>query len=89
MPVGTQYSTAVAIMQVLPGSAPTSDGGMDVVVSSLWESIPVWESWSKSAAGTQQHMPTGVYQYVPAKGEGFPEAFVPFRDYDAAVNAKY
>lgn len=60
-----------------------------MTVSSLWESIPAWEAWSKSAAGTQQHIPTGVYQYVPAKGEGFPEAFVPFRDYDAAVNAKY
>ncbi len=70
--------------------AVTADGGVDVTVSSLWESIPAWEAWSNSAAGTQQHMPAhGVYQYVPAKGEGFPEAFVPFREYDAAVNAKY
>jgi heme-degrading monooxygenase HmoA len=89
MPGELPHIVAVAVVQVLPGAAVTSDGGVDVVVSSLWESIPAWESWSKSAAGTQQHMPNGVYQYVPAKGEGFPEAFVPFRDYDTAVNAKY
>jgi heme-degrading monooxygenase HmoA len=89
MPGELQHIVAVAVVQVLPGAAVTSDGGVDVVVSSLWESIPAWESWSKSAAGTQQHTPNGVYQYVPAKGEGFPEAFVPFRDYDTAVNAKY
>jgi heme-degrading monooxygenase HmoA len=74
---------------VQPVQGLTSDGGVDVVVSSLWESIPAFEAWAKSAAGTQQHMLGGVFQYVPAKGEGFPEAFVPFRDYDEAVNAKY
>ena len=31
----------------------------------------------------------GVYQYVPAKGEGFPEDFVPFTKMDHIVNAKY
>ena len=31
----------------------------------------------------------GVYQYVPAKGEGFPEDFIPFKQMDAMVNAKY
>lgn len=72
-----------------PGVSVTPDGGVDVTVSSLWESIPAWEAWSKSSAGTQQHLPAGVYQYVPPKGEGFPEAFVPFRDYEEAVNAKY
>jgi heme-degrading monooxygenase HmoA len=67
----------------------SADGGVDVEVTSLWESVPAWEAWSKSAAATQAHLPTGVFQYVPAKGVGFPEAFVPFRDYDDAVNAKY
>lgn len=38
----------------------TSDGGVDVVVSSLWENIPAWEAWSKSDAGRQQHIPTGA-----------------------------
>lgn len=57
----------------------SADGGVDVVMSSMWESIPLWEAWSKSDAGRQQHMPVGVYQYVPKKGEGFPEDFVPFR----------
>ena len=31
----------------------------------------------------------GVYQYVPGKGEGFPEDFIPFKQMDAMVNAKY
>ncbi len=31
----------------------------------------------------------GVWQYVPRKGEGFPEDFVFFVGYDEAVNAKY
>jgi len=31
----------------------------------------------------------GVYQYVPAKGEGFPEDFIPFKKMDNFVNAKY
>ena len=31
----------------------------------------------------------GVYQYVPAKGEGFPEDFIPFKAMDTLVNAKY
>lgn len=31
----------------------------------------------------------GVFQYVPAKGQGFPEDFVPFRDLEDAVAARY
>eukprot|EP00878_Enallax_costatus_P012649 GHUV01013212.1.p1 GENE.GHUV01013212.1~~GHUV01013212.1.p1 ORF type:complete len:648 (+),score=321.26 GHUV01013212.1:993-2936(+) len=76
-------------LQVQPVPGVTADSGVDVIVTSLWETIPQWEAWSKSDAARQQHMPTGVYQYVPEKGEGFPEDFVPFRDYDDAVNAKY
>lgn len=30
-----------------------------------------------------------VWQFVPGKGEGFPEDFVPFLEYTEAVNAKY
>jgi hypothetical protein len=26
----------------------------------------------------RSHLPWGVYQWVPGKGEGFPEDFVPF-----------
>ena len=33
--------------------------------------------------------PLRVHQIVPKKGEGFPEDFVPFVDYDEPVNAKY
>jgi hypothetical protein len=31
----------------------------------------------------------GVLQYVPARGEGFPEDFVPFVDMNSAPDAKY
>ncbi len=31
----------------------------------------------------------GVLQYVPARGQGFPEDFVPFIDYNTPVDAKY
>ena len=31
----------------------------------------------------------GVYQFVPDKGAGFPEDFVPFKDLNRPVNAKY
>jgi len=34
-------------------------------------------------------MPQGVLQFVPKKGEGFPEDFVAFLAYDEPVNAKY
>ena len=31
----------------------------------------------------------GVFQFVPDKGAGFPEDFIPFKDLDKPVNAKY
>jgi hypothetical protein len=33
--------------------------------------------------------PQGVLQYVPGRGEGFPEDFVPFVDMNSAPDAKY
>lgn len=56
---------------------------------SSWASIPEWEAWSLSAECRRSHLPWGVWQTVPKKGEGFPEDFVPFVNYDEPVNAKY
>lgn len=64
------------------------DGGK-FTASSKWASIPEWEAWSLSEPCRRSHLPLGVWQYVPAKGEGFPEDFVFFVDYKEAVNAKY
>ncbi|MEW5318061.1 MAG: hypothetical protein WDW38_009314 [Sanguina aurantia] len=58
-------------------------------VSTLWQTIPDFEAWSTSMPARRSHFPRGVLQYVPAKGEGFPEDFVPFRDLSAPVSAKY
>ncbi|KAF6257036.1 hypothetical protein COO60DRAFT_1640292 [Scenedesmus sp. NREL 46B-D3] len=67
----------------------SADGGVDVLVASYWESAPLYEAWRNSSAAITAHLPSGTYQYVPKRGEGFPEDFIPFRDYDQAVNAKY
>lgn len=75
------------MLQVTPGDSV--DGGRNVVVRSMWGSVPQWEKWSLSTDAKRVDMPDGVYQYVPAKGEGFPEDYLPFRAYDEAVNAKY
>lgn len=37
--------------------------------ASTWASIPEWEAWSLSEACRRSHLPLGVWQYVPAKGE--------------------
>lgn len=63
--------------------------GDKFVASSSWASIPEWEAWSLSPECRRSHLPGGIYQWVPGKGEGFPEDFVPFVEYDAPVNAKY
>jgi hypothetical protein len=34
-------------------------------------------------------LPLGIWQFVPKKGEGFPEDFVFIQNYDEPVNAKY
>ncbi|KAF8073066.1 hypothetical protein HT031_000727 [Scenedesmus sp. PABB004] len=65
-----------------------SDGD-SFTVSSSWASIPEWEAWSLSDPCRRSHLPWGIWQLVPAKGEGFPEDFVPFVGYDTPVNAKY
>ena len=58
-------------------------------MSTMWASIPQWEAWSAGAAARRHHLPAGVLQYVPKKGEGFPEDYLPFKDLSEAVNAKY
>jgi hypothetical protein len=67
----------------------SSGGGCDVTVRTFWDTIASWERWSSSETCRRLHLPSGVYQRVPNKGEGFPEDFLPFRDYDAPVNPKY
>jgi len=54
------------LLQVQPQAGVAVDGGVDVVVSSLWESIPCWEAWSKSDLARQHHMPTGESHILPA-----------------------
>jgi hypothetical protein len=50
----------------------SADGGVDVLVASYWESIPLYEAWRNNSAAITAHLPSGTYQYVPKKGEGFP-----------------
>lgn len=38
---------------------------------------------------TRTQLPVGIMQYVPRKGGGFPEDYVPWKDLDEAVNARY
>eukprot|EP00879_Flechtneria_rotunda_P007091 GHRR01007443.1.p2 GENE.GHRR01007443.1~~GHRR01007443.1.p2 ORF type:complete len:179 (+),score=41.86 GHRR01007443.1:248-784(+) len=63
--------------------------GDSFTISSSWASIPDWEAWSLSPECRRSHLPWGIYQWVPKKGEGFPEDFVPFVAFDEPVNAKY
>lgn len=59
-------------------------------VSSQWQSIPHFEAYSASPeSASRTPLPSGVMQYVPKKGEGFPEDYLPFKDLAEAVNAKY
>lgn len=79
-------------MQQMPGFLGFSmerQDGSDFVTTSKWASIPEWEAYSLSEIARRSHLPWGVYQYVPAKGEGFPEDFIPFKAMDTLVNAKY
>jgi heme-degrading monooxygenase HmoA len=73
----------------MPAAAGNEEDGVDVAVVTHWSSIPAWEAWSSGEVARRLHLPAGTYQYVPKKGEGFPEDFLPFRDLDTAVNAKY
>lgn len=66
---------------------PEEDGV--VTVSSHWAEVPQWEAWSTSTAARRHHLPSGIYQYVPKRGEGFPEDFVPFKDLSKPVDPKY
>jgi heme-degrading monooxygenase HmoA len=72
------------------GLSLVSDGlSGDTIVSAQWASIVDFERWMTLDACRRSHLPPGVWQYVPRRGEGFPEDFVPFVDYDEPVNAKY
>jgi heme-degrading monooxygenase HmoA len=46
--------------------------GETYTVSSSWASIPEWEAWSLSEECRRSHLPQGIWQFVPKKGEGFP-----------------
>lgn len=50
------------------------------VVVSHWASVPAFERWSLSAECRRHHLPSGIYQFMPRRGEGFPEDFVPIKD---------
>ncbi|KAG2495085.1 hypothetical protein HYH03_006696 [Edaphochlamys debaryana] len=69
--------------------AVRNEPGNVMVVATHWESIPAFEAWSNSAGRTRHHYPSGVMQYVPKRGEGFPEDYIPFKDLTEPVNAKY
>jgi heme-degrading monooxygenase HmoA len=72
------------------GSGSSGGGGGDEYVArQTWASIPEWEAWNLSEPCRRSHLPLGIWQRVPLKGEGFPEDFVPFVDYSEPVNAKY
>lgn len=82
-----------AAMRQFPGFGGlslVSDGlSGDTIVSAQWASVVDFERWMLDDACRRSHLPPGVWQYVPRRGEGFPEDFVPFVDYDEPVNAKY
>ena len=42
-----------------------------------------------SKEARRQHLPAGIMQFVPRKGEGFPEESMPFKDLNEPINAKY
>ncbi|CAD7696377.1 unnamed protein product [Ostreobium quekettii] len=63
--------------------------GEEYTVTSRWASIPQWEAYSCSPVARRSHLPLGVWQYVPKKGDGFPDDFIPFKDMTQPVNAKY
>ncbi|KIZ01495.1 hypothetical protein MNEG_6470 [Monoraphidium neglectum] len=80
-----------AAMQSFPGfqGFKLTNDGDQWVAQQTWATIPEWEAWSLSDPARRTHLPLGVWQHVPAKGEGFPEDFVFLLDYNEPVNAKY
>lgn len=63
--------------------------GDQYMASSSWATIPDWERYSCCPEARRSHLPNGIFQYVPKKGEGFPEDFIPFVNLNELVNAKY
>ncbi|GIM03189.1 hypothetical protein Vretimale_7994 [Volvox reticuliferus] len=59
-----------------------------MVVSTQWDSLAAFETWSRSAAACRHHYPAGVYQYAPRRGEGIPEDYLPFKDVGDTAGAK-
>ena len=55
-------------------SVPQEAGGVFRVVTS-WSSEADCQSWRSTS---RHHLPTGISQLAPAKGEGFPEQYTPF-----------
>jgi hypothetical protein len=43
--------------------------GDSYVVTSSWATIPEWEAWSLSDECRRSHLPLGIWQLVPQKGE--------------------
>jgi len=78
-------------MRQQPGFAGLSmiGDGEATAVEARWASVADFERWMLLDACRRSHLPPGVWQYVPRRGEGFPEDFVPFVAYDEPVNAKY
>ena len=57
-----------------------SQCGQDTVgVTSMWASLQQYEQYAVGAEARRHHLPAGVMQFIPRKGEGFPEDFVPVR----------
>ena len=59
-------------------------------ITTNWETVGSWEAWSRSRESRKlEPLPLGVLQFVPARGEGFPEDNVGFKDLTSHVDAKY
>lgn len=71
------------------GLQVVSEGDGRMTVRSHWSTVPHWERWSTSRVARRHHLPYGIFQYVPKRGEGFPEDFIPFKDLSTPVDAKY
>jgi antibiotic biosynthesis monooxygenase (ABM) superfamily enzyme len=58
-------------------------------VTSRWASVPQWEAWDLSGPARRSHLPTGIWQHPPARGEGFPETFIPIVGNYDLIHARY
>ena len=59
-----------------PAPPPQDEGTEGIFhVTVSWASEADCQSWRGSS---RHHLPTGISQLAPAKGEGFPEQYTPF-----------